>query len=380
MSSEGNTEDTNPPELPADQASAISKVVREAFQSEMNKMKRSRRDQDDEDESDLRRREEDLQRREAQLRRDEQRLNRDDHDTDGFQHAASASRAAAGFYGHSLASDPFTPPTAVSPAKRPTSHKAQPPSPFHVAPKREIRPFWDEEDEQATQLRWDSYKELEAAVQAGATPKDKSIRAQAKALFSQMRLLEKAMRTACVEGSGNLLDLAEIHYSMAHRAQVLKTAHRFDWATASVFDDKVTGGEDSFLLECHEIAEKSKDSKKKEKPKFKPRAGSWYGPQGNPFSGYTAPPNPSGWASTASGSFPTPGNFGNPGGYGNFGGPPRSFPPPSATATSGSGYYKSPEKDRSYDKYERYGRKRGSCDLCHEYGHWARDCPSKQGK
>ena len=50
--------------------------------------------------------------------------------------------------------------------------------PSHLDPamKKPPRPYWDNEDPDKTNARWNGYRELETAVQSESTPKDKSIK------------------------------------------------------------------------------------------------------------------------------------------------------------------------------------------------------------
>ena len=256
----------------------------------------------------------------------------------------------------------------------------------NIGPKKPSGPFWDYEDAEAIKARWDGYRDLEAAVQSEATPKDKSIKVQAKDLFSQMKLIEKAMKLACIEGSGTLPIMIEVHDSMTHRAEVLKAAHKFGWSTASVYNDKVTGGDDSFLRQCHEIAEKEKEAKKKEREKDRERDRSRSrlrsSTGGNSFNSSPYWPSFNGSPRTyGRTNLPTGYQFPQPqpqfyGGHpGNYSG---NFHNMGAPATVTSGAYRPPFTYKAPDKgYGGTDRRPGQCDLCHEYGHYARSCTSR---
>ena len=298
-------------------------------------------------------------------RRPEQRhFNMDDEDDDRDRQNIFTSQrnVGASAASHSMSQDMSGQSSSSSMLASPGPFQ---PQLFEAPPKKASRPFWEREDDAAIEARWAMYRELEAAVQAGATPKDQSIKSQAKALFEQMRLTEKAMRMACLEGSSTLPVLADIHESMVTRAKVLKIAHKYGWPTASVFNDRsVEGEEDSFIRECHDIAEKDKEAKRREreradrnndrsrnKPRFSPY----------PTSTFNSSPQ---WSEAASSL-----SRGRSG-----------YPPPSATVTSGAynpHAFKAPEKS-SYDKGYGNDRRRGTCDICHEYGHSPRSCPSRK--
>lgn len=192
------------------------------------------------------------------------------------------------------------------------------------------------------------------------------------------------MKLACIEGSATLPILSEVYDSMAHRAEVLKAAHKFGWSTASVYNEKITGGDDAFLRECHEIAEREKEAKKKDKDKDKERdrsrsrqrqvnSGDSFASSPYWSQGFGGPPRSYGRTNLPTGyQLPPPSPFfgGHPGTYPtNYPGMAPSGMGASATATSGA--------FRPYSYNKGYGDRRpGQCDLCHEYGHYARSCTS----